>query len=119
MKTSRAPFRKRPAAGTEPLYGLRIGEDLMAKIQKWAADNDTSRAEAICRLVELGLTVNAKPEGKSVASARRAKELASKAIDKLTAGATEHEKASRKRRLIKGPEEFLEVRVDRPKGKQT
>jgi hypothetical protein len=91
----------------------------MAKIQKWAADNDTTRAEAICRLVELGLTVNAKPEGKSVASARRAKELASKAIDKLTAGATEHEKTSRKRRLIKGPEEFLEVRVDRPKGKQT
>jgi hypothetical protein len=34
-----------------------------------------------------------------------------------TAGALDDEKASQKRRLINGPEEFREVRVDRPKGK--
>jgi hypothetical protein len=45
--------------------------------------------------------------------------LASKAIDSLTTGAPNNdEKASRKRRLIKGPEEFREVRVDRPKPKK-
>ena len=41
-------------------------------------------------------------------------DLASEAIDSLTVGtANSDEKASRKRRLIKGPEEFREVRVDR------
>ena len=44
-------------------------------------------------------------------------DLAAKAIDSLTVEAPDDEKASRKRRLIKGPEEFREVRVDRPKGK--
>jgi hypothetical protein len=44
--------------------------------------------------------------------------LAARAMDKLTIGAPDNdEQASRKRRLIKGPEEFREVRVDRPKGK--
>ena len=73
--------------------------------------------EAIRRLVELGLTVkprSAPSERQGVAFA----DLASKAIDSLTTGEPESdEKASRKRRLIKGPEEFLKVRVDRPKAK--
>jgi hypothetical protein len=119
MKNKAIPVKRkksgRPAIRTEPLYGLRIGEDLMAPIQKWGADNDTTRSEAIRCLIELGLAANAKPKRQSVARAHRAKELASKAIDKLTAGAPEHEKANRKRRLIKGPEEFREVRVDWPK----
>jgi hypothetical protein len=45
----------RPATGTEPLYGVRISDDLMGRIQKWAAENSASRSEAIRRLVELGL----------------------------------------------------------------
>jgi len=44
-------------------------------------------------------------------------DLAAKAIDSLTVEAPDDEKASRKRRLLKGPEEFRDVRVDRPKGK--
>jgi hypothetical protein len=52
------------------------------------------------------------------ARAHRAKELASKAIDQVTAGAPDDDvKASRKRRLIKGPEEFREDRLDLPKAK--
>ena len=46
----------RPATGTEPLYGVRISDSLMAEIGKWAAKNAAgSRSEAIRRLVELGL----------------------------------------------------------------
>jgi hypothetical protein len=56
------------------------------------------------------------PKQPPVPRAARAKELASRAIDKLTIGDND-EAAARKRRLIKGPEEFREVRVDRPKGK--
>ena len=70
-------------------------------------------------MVELGLTVKAKPSRPPAASADRAKELAAKVIDSLTPVATDaEEKASRKRRLLKGPEEFREVRVDRAKTKK-
>jgi hypothetical protein len=92
----------------------------MATLDAWCArqDDTPTRSEAIRRLVELGLTVGSKPKQTTAATADRAKELASKAIDSLTTGALSNdEKASRKRRLIKGPEEFREVRVDRPKAK--
>jgi hypothetical protein len=45
----------RPATGTEPLYGVRISDELMGRIQKWGTENSASRSEAIRRLVELGL----------------------------------------------------------------
>jgi hypothetical protein len=82
------------------------------------AHNHVIERSVVRRLVEVGLTVAGKPKHTTAATADRAKELASKAIDSLTAGAANNdEKASRKRRLIKGPEEFREVRVDRPKAK--
>ncbi len=92
---------------------------LIADVEAWAAANETSRSDAFRRLVELGLTVGTEQKQTTAATADRAKELASKAIDSLTAGAPNNdEKSSRKRRLIKGPEEFREVRVDRPKAKK-
>jgi hypothetical protein len=42
--------------------------------------------------------------------------MAGKAIDEMTdAAATPDDQATRKKRLLKGPEEFREVWVDRPK----
>jgi len=85
-------------------------------LKPWAEANETSRSEAFRRLVELGLTVRTKPKQMPAAVASRAKELASRVIDSLTGDSPDNdEKASRKRRLIKGPEEFRIVRVDRPK----
>ena len=52
----------RPATGTAPLYGVRISDDLMDRIEKWAAENTASRSEAIRRLVELGLKAKATKE---------------------------------------------------------
>jgi len=50
--------------------------------------------------------------------AARAKELAAKAIDKMIdPAAPPEEQAQRRRRLIKGPLEFREARVDLPKAK--
>jgi hypothetical protein len=92
---------------------------LIAEVDAWGATNDAMRSEAIRRLVEIGLTVGANQKQTPAVASDRAKELASKAIDSLTTGAPNNdEKASRKRRLIKGPEEFREVRVDRPKSKK-
>jgi hypothetical protein len=52
--------RGRPATGTEPLYGVRIADDLMGRIEKWAEENSATRSEAIRRLVEIGLTAKGK-----------------------------------------------------------
>ena len=68
---------------------------------------------AIQKLVELGLTVK-RPHGKRSETQRaRAKDMANTAIDGLTdAAAHPDDKATRKRRLLKGPEEFRETRID-------
>jgi hypothetical protein len=48
----------------------------------------------------------------------RAQDLAKDAIEKMAdSAASPEERAQRRRRLTKGPEEFREVRVDQPKAK--
>ena len=114
------PKRGRPATGRDPFVGVRLPAPLIDEIQSWSAKHDlATRSEAIRRLVELGLTVKRKPTQQPVpAGAARAKELAGKAIDKMTdAAASADDQANRKRRLLKGPEEFREARVDRVKVK--
>ena len=90
----------------------------MAELDGWIKKNapDLSRPEAIRRLVELGLASSKPARRPSAKSAERAKQLAEKTIDRLVdAEAPSEEAANRKRRLIKGPEEFREVRLDREK----
>ena len=109
--------RGRPATGRDPVMGLRMSPNLKGAIVKWAENqpDKPKLSEATRRLVEIGLAVKTR----SVPSERQRAafaDLASKAIDSLTAAIPDNdEKASRKRRLIKRPEEFREVRVDRPK----
>jgi hypothetical protein len=89
---------------------------LMAEVEAWATANDATRSDAIRRLVELGLTAKVEP---TQINATRAHELAAKVIDNLADGAASaDDRASRKRRLLKGPEEFREARVDRPKARK-
>ncbi len=111
--------RGRPATGKDPLVSARLPQPLVDEIEQWAASKEASRSGAIRRLVEMGLTVKAnKPKQAPAERAARAKELASKVIDSLTVGAPNNdENAARKRRLIKGPEEFRELRADRIKPK--
>jgi len=119
INDNRKRSRGRPATGTAPLVGVRMTEQLQAQIKAWAKkqDDDPPLATAIRRLVELGLTAKTR----SVPSERQRAalaDLAAKAIDSLTARAPDNdETASRKRRLLKGPEEFREDRVDLPKAK--
>lgn len=111
--------RGRPATGKDPLMGFRASPVMRASVVKWAENqpDKPTLSESIRRLVELGLTVKTKSAPSERQRAALA-DLASKAIDSLTVGtADSDEKASRKRRLIKGPEEFRDVRVDRPSRK--
>jgi hypothetical protein len=120
MKRTRAIKQKvmgRPRTGTTPLMGFRADPVIRAAIVKWAEyQPDTpSLSEAIRRLVELGLTVKA-PKRNDSKPSLRAQELARKAVEKLVdPAAPPEERAHRRRRLTKGPEEFREVRVDRAK----
>jgi len=91
-----------------------------ARVDAWAEkqDDKPGRSEAIRRLVEIGLTVRTKSKQPTAARAERAKTLAWKTLESLTLGAADDdEKTSRKRRLIKGPEEFQGIRIDQPKKK--
>jgi hypothetical protein len=121
-KTSVVPKKRRgpPPTGKGIQVGERWHPSELAAIDAWiAASNDKTltRAHAIRRLVALGLRMTTRSEPSELQRAAIA-DLASQAIDSLTTGAANNdEKASRKRRLIKGPEEFREARVDRPKAK--
>jgi Arc/MetJ-type ribon-helix-helix transcriptional regulator len=112
--------RGRPATGHDPFVGIRLPEALLEAIKGWSDKHGVNtRSEAIRRLVELGLTTRStKTKQAPTARADRAKELASQAIDKLgDPAAHPEERAQRRHRLTKGPEEFREARVDRPKTK--
>ena len=105
----------RPPTGKDPQVVLRMPSNLIATVDAWATSMEIMRSEAIRRLVEIGLTA-AQPKQAPHARARKAHELAGKHLDRFAdQSATAEEQARRKRRLLKGPEEFQEMRVDRPK----
>jgi len=109
--------RGRPPSGArDPMVAIRMAKALIANADAWARANGTGRSEAIRRLLELGLSVKTTTKQPSAARALRAKQLAAQAIDKMV-DPTIHpeERAQRRRRLTKGPEEFRDVRIDRPK----
>jgi hypothetical protein len=106
--------------GKDPLMGFHASPAMRASIVRWAESQSDkpSLSEALRRLVELGLTVKAPRKQSRTGRAERAKDLAAHVIDSFPAlTADVEETASRKRRLLKGPEEFRDVRVDRAKKK--
>ena len=113
--------RGRPATGRDPVTAIRLPEDLRVRVEAWATKlSDTpSRSEAIRRLVEMGLAharpTIAKAPGKTAAAASR---LAGQMIDILGDGSAPiEEREKRKRRLLKGPSEFRDMREDHAKAK--
>jgi hypothetical protein len=102
------------------MMGFRAAPALRASIVKWAENqpDGPTLSEATRRLVEIGLS-SAKVAGAQKRSdSPTARDLAAVQIDRLTdPGASTDEQAHRKRHLLKGPEEFREVRVDRAKKK--
>ncbi|MEH2472040.1 hypothetical protein V1281_006773 [Nitrobacteraceae bacterium AZCC 2161] len=96
-------------------------DEPLAAIDGWIAQQrepDLSRPEAIRRLVEMGLAGATTGRTKKSSQSSKASDLAGAQIDRLTdKSAPAEEQATRKRRLLKGPEEFREVRVDRKKPK--
>jgi hypothetical protein len=119
IKVTPKKRRGRPATGRDPHVTSRMPPGLLAEVEAWATANDTTRSEAIRRLVELGLTVKTPARPASKPGRRlRARELAATAIEKIIdPAAAPEEQAQRRRRLTKGPPEFREARVDQPRAK--
>jgi hypothetical protein len=95
---------------------------VLASVEHWAMSqaDQPPRSQAIRRLVEIGLAKSTSPKRSRVLStakqgAARAVELAADVIgDQMPNTTSNEEKATRRRRLIKGPSEFRNVRRDRP-----
>jgi hypothetical protein len=107
----------RPPVGAIPVL-VRIPPREMLPIDDWIAGQKgfTSRPEAIRRLVEIGLSAQKLARPKASSGAARAAELAASVIEKhIDFSAPAEERESRKRRLLKGPGAFRDVRVDRTK----
>src|SRR5665811_1860134 len=110
--------RGRPATGRDPVSAVRLPAELTAAVDKWAEDHEANRSEAIRQLVEIGLGSAKVARRQKRSDSPTARDLAAVQIDRLAdSGAPAEELASRKRRLLKGPEEFRDARIDRPKRK--
>jgi len=108
--------KKRPSL--EPLMGFRPTPTLRAAIIKWAEHQPErpTLSEALGRLVELGLTIREDGRPFGGGQRRRARKMAADTIDIVgDATAEADDRATRKRELLNGPEEFNRVRVDRSK----
>ena len=113
--------RGRPATGKDPLMGFHASSDMRAAIAKWAERQpDTpTPSEAVRRLVEMGLTVRKRSMHATGERATRARELAAKAIEKISdPSASQQERTQRRRRLTRGPQEFRQDRLDLPETKR-
>ena len=118
--TVRKKKRARRPTGKGTPIGLRLEPATLARVDRWAASqqDDPSRPEAIRRLVELGLGI-AQRAGARTKKAAKAAEMASQEIDRLgNLSLTDEERRLRKRRLIKGPKEFQDLRRNRPKANE-
>ena len=108
-----------PEISAGAFVGMRLPGTLLKSIDKWTKQNQVSgRSDAMRRLLELGLVGAPSARQLSKGAKRRAAEMAGQEIDRLgNQTVTEEERARRKRRLIKGPREFRDVRADLPKSK--
>lgn len=118
----------RPEIGRDPTMAIRFPTKLRGAVVKWAEKQpDTPQiSAAVRRLVELGLAADQAAAGrKSIKRTRntnqeaRASEMAGRVIDGMIDDATPNEdKVYRRRRLIKGPDEFQKLRADRRKSRK-
>jgi len=93
-----------------------LDDATLAAVDAWAAQNQVTRSEAIGRLIRMGLTVVPATTPARTARTGRAIELAAMQIDQLIdPEAPADERDRRIARLIEGPPEFVDARVDLPK----
>jgi len=117
MKTvHRKGGASRPPTGRNPPATTRMPATLIAEVEVWATTNDANRSDAIRRLLRL-----ARSSALAALSPRLSITLAANSLARVAfsrVGFTLAVSPSSTSRLLKGPEEFREARVDRPKAKK-
>jgi hypothetical protein len=108
----------RPSRDRDAISAVKMPERLTAKVDAWAQAHNTFRSDAICQLVELGLS--ARSSARPLGSARRDPvEIEDSAVRQLSQlldpSLPDTERERRIRRLTEGPPEFSDQRIDLPK----
>jgi hypothetical protein len=100
---------------------IRLSDSLRKAVDEWRRRQADlpSRSEAILRLVEQALKIDQPLRAGPHKGAAKATAMAGKELDQLgDKSATDKERQSRKRRILKGPREFREIRKGAPKRKR-
>ena len=105
--------RGRPATGQDPVTAIRLSAGLREIVDHWAArqPDKPRRSEAIRRQLEVGLA-GFKPAGRRSQTAKALRMAAREIGPLVDKSAPPVERIKRKRRLLKGPREFREMRKD-------
>jgi hypothetical protein len=97
------------------ISAVKMPQALTARVDAWAEAHGTARSDAICRLVELGLTsmpsaiFNGSPQRTPAEIELLAEEQIGKLLDPEL---PDSERERRIRRLTEGPPEFSDQRID-------
>ena len=103
-------------AGRDAISAVKLSQRLTADIDAWAETHNVARSEAIRQLVELGLDASPDPHRTVVREPADSEERAVEQIARmLDPSLSAEERERRTRRLIEGPPEFLDQRIDLPK----
>lgn len=104
-------------AGRDAISAVQLPQSLTAAIDVWAEAHHIHRSDAIRRLIELGLKAGTEAgahHGEHGAVAIQ-DEAISRIRDMLDPSLSAEERERRMRRLIEGPPEFSDQRIDLPK----
>jgi hypothetical protein len=104
--------------GCEAVSAVKLSQQLTAEIDAWAEVHAIARSDAIRQLIELGLSVarGGLPHVQIKSDARHIEQRAICQLRNLLDPSLPIEERERRvRRLIEGPPEFAECRIDLPK----
>lgn len=106
-------------AGRDAISAVRLSQQLTADVDAWAEARQISRSEAICQLLQIGLNALPSPCTHRPGTIREheteIEHLATAQIDQmLDPELPPEERERRTRRLIEGPPEFSDQRIDLP-----
>ncbi len=117
-KTSRSNSVHTVRAGRDAISAVKFSQELTAAIDAWAEAHQTVRSEAIRELVELGLKaapIAADHDTGHADSPAIEAEAVEQLRTLLDPSLPPDERERRIRRLIEGPPEFCDQRIDLPK----
>ena len=104
------------AGAGDAISAVKLSQRLTADIDAWAETHNIARSDAIRQLVELGLDASPSPhrtvQREPADSEERAVEQIGRMLDPSLSA---EERERRTRRLIEGPPEFSDQRIDLPK----